>query len=90
MTRRLIVLLVAFAEPCARAPPKSVIDVEPVRLLNAFFGLDDALPPQSMWLCAQAPGKDGMPVTFSHRFASAPPPSAFQVTTASGATLTPV
>lgn len=36
-------------------------------LLSAFFGLDDALPRMSNRLiCREAPGKDGMPVVFSH------------------------
>jgi hypothetical protein len=88
MTRACALLLVALAA-CARVPPRSSLDDGPVRLLNAFFGLDDAIPMNAVGLCLDAPGSDGMPVTFSHRLASQPAPEAFSVTTRSGATKTP-
>ncbi|MDX2013627.1 MAG: hypothetical protein SFW67_25765 [Myxococcaceae bacterium] len=75
---------------CARVPPKTSLDAEPVRLLNAFFGLDDAIPDSASGICLEAPGSDGMPVTFSHRLSVQPAPGAFQVTTRSGATKTPL
>ena len=38
-----------------------------VKLLSAFYGLDDALPRFSDFaICEGAGDKDGMPVTFSH------------------------
>lgn len=59
-------------------------------LLNAFFGLDDSLPVAAAGLCLGAPGKDGMPVTFSQRLSAAPTPRVFAITTRSGATKTPL
>lgn len=62
----------------------------PPRILTAFFGLDDALPAASAFLCASAPGKDGMPLVFSVQLdASTLDASDFLVTTASGATFVP-
>lgn len=57
------------------------------KLLSAFFGLDNALPPLARLICTGAPGKDGMPVIFSteidYRTMQA---GDFRVTNASGAT----
>jgi len=36
------------------------------KVLSAFFGLDNALPLRAIGLSWMAPGKDGMPVVFSH------------------------
>lgn len=36
------------------------------KVLSAFFGLDNALPLVAIGLSWKAPGKDGMPVVFSH------------------------
>lgn len=36
------------------------------KILTAFFGLDNSLPKLSRFLYKHAPGKDGMPVVFSH------------------------
>jgi hypothetical protein len=36
------------------------------KMLSAFFGLDNALPPRSRLIWKKAPGKDGMPIVFSH------------------------
>ncbi len=59
-------------------------------VLEAFFGLDDALPMTANVLCMGGSGMDGMPVTLSRRIAvDAPEASAFRVTTASGQVLTP-
>lgn len=59
-------------------------------ILDAFFGLDDALPARSAFVCLGSVGEDGMPVTFSQRVQSAKPEaSAFLVTTRSGATHVP-
>ncbi|MEO1415033.1 MAG: hypothetical protein AAFW00_07125 [Bacteroidota bacterium] len=36
------------------------------KILTAFFGLDNALPQRARLIYAKAPGKDGMPLVFSH------------------------
>ena len=36
------------------------------KVLSAFFGLDNALPKTSIGISPKAPGKDGMPIVFSH------------------------
>lgn len=36
------------------------------KVLSAFFGLDNALPRTAIGISPKAPGKDGMPVVFSH------------------------
>lgn len=36
------------------------------KILTAFFGLDNALPQRARFIYAKAPGKDGMPLVFSH------------------------
>ncbi len=69
---------------CARPPPKTRLDEEPARLVSAFFGLDDAMPDRAAIICPSAPGKDGLPVTFSRRVTSGVPPEAFTITTRSG------
>jgi len=55
------------------------------RVLTAFFGLDNALPIASIGLSWKAPGKDGMPLVFSHEIdPSTIDASDFQVTTSQG------
>jgi hypothetical protein len=85
----------ALLTACAQAPPATSLDREPPRIVNAFYGLDDALPEAANLICEEAPGLDGMPVTFSRRVRSEGPrgrvnPAAFTVTTESNATKTPV
>jgi hypothetical protein len=64
--------------------------VPPARILDVFFGLDNALPPTANFLCMGGGGMDGMPVTFSRRIGvDSPSASAFRVTTRSGAVHTP-
>jgi hypothetical protein len=59
-------------------------------ILDVFFGLDNALPATANFLCLGGGGMDGMPVTFSRRIgADTPEPSAFRVTTRSGAVRMP-
>jgi hypothetical protein len=72
--------------------PMTALDQAPPRLLSAFFGLDDGLPAVAAQFYAQAPGKDGMPVTFSRRVLGGPSvdPKAFTVRTRSGALLQPI
>ncbi len=36
------------------------------KVLSAFFGLDNALPKSAIGISPKAPGKDGMPIIFSH------------------------
>ena len=36
------------------------------KMLSAFFGLDNALTPKARLIWKKAPGKDGMPIVFSH------------------------
>lgn len=72
--------------------PKTNLDDDPPRLVSAFFGLDDALPMEAVRLSLKAPGKDGMPVTFSRRVVGGPTiePKVFTVKTQSGALLHPI
>ncbi len=57
-----------------------------VRLLSAFFGLDNSLPPRANLLCNGASGKDGMPVVLSRTVDSETlQPEDFTVFTQSGA-----
>jgi hypothetical protein len=88
---RLVALVATSLVGCARAapPPFTTLDDEPPRLVSAFFGLDHALPGNARWLCLEAPGADGMPVTFSRRVVGDVDPRAFTVRTRSGARLHP-
>lgn len=62
----------------------------PVRLLSAFFGLDNGLPFGANLLCFGASGQDGMPVVLSHTIDPDTLQSEdFQVITRSGAKRTP-
>jgi hypothetical protein len=62
----------------------------PVRLLSAFFGLDNKLPFRANVLCLGASGQDGMPVILSHTLdPETLGPEDFQVVTQSGAKRTP-
>ena len=67
---------------------KTSLDEEPPQLLNAFFGLDK-LPLRALPLWSKAPGKDGMPVTFSRRVRDPIDETAFTVITMSGKQLKP-
>jgi hypothetical protein len=87
-------LLAALNCDSATAPtiPKTNLDYEPPRLVSAFFGLNHALPEAAARFCPEAPGKDGIPVTFSRRVMDGPriDPKAFTVNTQSGALLHPI
>jgi hypothetical protein len=64
---------------------------QPVRLLSAFFGLDNGLPFRAHLLCLGAAGEDGMPIVFSHTLDDETlQPEAFRVLTVSGAEHTPL
>ena len=55
------------------------------KVLSAFFGLDNALPIAAIGLSWKAPGKDGMPVVFSHELNPATlDASDFKIKTAKG------
>jgi len=68
----------------------SVPDVDKTReakILTAFFGLDNDLPPRTIALYKGAPGKDGMPIVFSLEVDPATlDASDFEVTTKNGKT----
>lgn len=83
----LVLLLLGCASACASAktPPSTSLDDGAPRLLTAFFGLDDALPPAVIALCAEGAGRDGMPLVFSQRVAGPVDAAAFDVVTRAGA-----
>ena len=55
------------------------------KLISAFFGLDNAMPQKSMGIWSKAPGKDGMPLVFSHEIdPTTLNPDAFLITTQRG------
>lgn len=93
---RAALTLVCALTGCAATPPPTALDQQPPELVSAFFGLDDSLPPQSIAICPEAPGKDGMPVTFSRRVVGSGiegarvDAAAFTVVTRSGQQTTPV
>ena len=71
-TSAAVMVAVALTSGCATTsneqgapPPNTALDDQPPRMVNAFFGLDDALPMRAAGICLEAPGADGMPVTFS-------------------------
>ena len=72
-----------------RALEPTPLDEQPLRMVSAFFGLDNALGPRSALLWRSAPGMDGMPVVFSRRVEKPIDPTAFTVVTRSGARLQP-
>jgi hypothetical protein len=62
-----------------------------IRLLSAFFGLDNALPLNAAGVCRQAPRRDGMPVIFSEVIDPTTLQAAdFAVSTESGVVSTPL
>lgn len=69
---------------------RTALDDEPARIVEAFFGLDNALPPRARALSRAAPGRDGMPVTFSRRIDGPIDPEVFTVVTKSGDTMHPM
>jgi hypothetical protein len=101
---RVPALLVVLLSACARTqpqaephgqpspqpqPPVTSLDIEAPRIVNAFFGLDHALPTEAAAMCREAPGKDGLPVTFSRRVVGPIDPVAFTVRLRSGALVQP-
>lgn len=91
MTFPRVILVLVLAGACATKPvPRTTLDTEPARIVSAFFGLDNQMPQIARLICFSAPGKDGMPVTFSRRIAGAIDPKAFSIRTVSGAIHHPV
>lgn len=93
-TRGLVGLFVIIAGLACLRPAIAVAEVDttghPVRLLSAFFGLDNGLPFRANLLCVGASGQDGMPVVLSHTIDPETLQSEdFQVVTRSGAKRTP-
>lgn len=77
---------------CGQLPDYALSDKNPeiskarkAELLSAFFGLDNAMPQGARSIWIKAPGKDGMPLVFSHEIDPATlSPKVFQVTTQKG------
>lgn len=89
MSLRLLPIVLVFF--CAtKSVPRTTLDAEPPRIASAFFGLDNAMPGIARLICFQAPGKDGMPVTFSRRITGNIDPSAFTVHTVNGEIRRPI
>jgi hypothetical protein len=88
------VLLSAFASTVIQEKLSQMIPEvskqRPAKLLSCFFGLDNTLPQNSRSLWRDAPGKDGMPVVFSHELDTATlRASAFTITKQNGEQCTP-
>lgn len=69
----LLFCLTILSFSCTQQPNYTLSDKIPpinqqreAKVLTAFFGLDNALPIGAIGLSWNAPGKDGMPVVFSH------------------------
>jgi len=69
---------------------QTALDHEPERMVEAFFGLDNALPPRARVLSRAAPGRDGWPGTFSRRIVGPIDPEVFTVVTKSGDRMHPM
>jgi len=72
-----------------RVVTQTSLDDRPAEMVSVFFGLDNALPPRSRLLWRGAPGKDGLPVTFSRRVEGPIDADSFSVVTRSGVRLHP-
>ena len=72
--RPILFLLSVLSLSCQQQVPDYILSektppinkTREAKMLSAFFGLDDALPPRSRLIWWKAPGKDGMPIVFSH------------------------
>ncbi|MDX2163434.1 MAG: hypothetical protein SF162_19105 [bacterium] len=85
------VLCLCMFVPFTAAQETFTAAPETPSLLSAFFGLDDALPRTAAGLCRRAPGRDGMPVIFSHEIdPDTLQPEDFLVVTETGAASTPL
>jgi len=68
-----LLILVILLGSCQQIPEFILSDQVPpidqqreAKMLSAFFGLDNALPQRARLIWKNAPGKDGMPIVFSH------------------------
>ncbi|MBN1207773.1 MAG: hypothetical protein JXB05_23110 [Myxococcaceae bacterium] len=86
----LLLVSACAANPGAVRANASGSELSPPEILDVFFGLDDALPLNAVFLCPGAEGLDGIPVTFSRRVVDTyPSAKSFRITTQSNATYTP-
>lgn len=99
MRKRKIFLLIflILCSTCISVPKQTLSEEIPevnksrnAKLLSAFFGLDNELPFRSIALWRSAPGKDGMPLVFSHEIdPTTLDISDFQIVTSKGEILFP-
>ena len=88
----LLFLLILLSTSCLRVPQYVLSEEVPAvdktreaKMLSAFFGLDNKLPPRSRFIWKGAPGQDGMPIVFSHEIdPETLDASDFQITTQKG------
>ena len=71
--RPILLTLVVLLVGCGQVPDYILSDTLPpvdktrkANMLPAFFGLDDGLTQRARLIWRKAPGKDGMPIVFSH------------------------
>ncbi len=71
--KAILFLIASLSCACNQSPDYILSDRIPqidktreAKVLSAFFGLDNALPKSVIAISPKAPGKDGMPVVFSH------------------------
>lgn len=71
--RPILLTLVVLLVGCGQVPDYILSDTIPpldktrkAKMLSAFFGLDDGLTQRARLIWRKAPGKDGMPIVFSH------------------------
>ena len=87
----LLIIICSFCA-CNNSPDYVLSDRIPqtdktreAKILSAFFGLDNALPKTAIGISPKAPGKDGMPIIFSHELEpSTLDASDFKVKTSNG------
>ena len=93
LTKSSILIFALSLVSCSILAPEikesdSVPEIDKTRkakILTAFFGLDNGLTSQTRVIYRKAPGKDGMPLVFSHELdPKTIQGSDFQVTTAKG------
>ncbi|WP_165783692.1 hypothetical protein [Leptospira kmetyi] len=90
-------IVLIFCTTCISVPKQNLsVEIPEVnrrrnaKLISAFFGLDNSLPFRSIALWRSAPGKEGMPLVFSHEIdPTSLDISDFRITTAKGETLYP-
>jgi hypothetical protein len=91
------ILTLLILSNCNTLPDYTLSSIDPAinktrtaTLRSAFFGLDNALPANARRIWSQAPGKDGLPLVFSHEIDPATLDATdFQITTQQGKKLQP-